>query len=76
MENVINIHIFKKNNRKSNNKIDTKHIMRDKKEVEERNKKYLNDKKSDFGNKSGFYRLPQKKQKTIMSIIDVLENEK
>jgi hypothetical protein len=73
---VINIDIFKKNNRKSNNKTNTKHIIKDKKEVEEINKKYLNDKKNDFGNKSGFYRLPKNKQKTIMSIIDVLENEK
>ena len=39
------------------------------------NKKYSSDEQSDFGNKSGFYRLPKNKQNTIMSIIDVLEND-
>lgn len=73
---MINIDIFNKNNRKGNNKGNNKHIINDKKDLEEINKKHLNDNKKDFGNKSGFYRLPKNKQKTIMSIIDVLENEK
>lgn len=73
---MISIDIFKKNSGKINNKINNKHINNSKKEIKEINKKYLNDKKNDFGNESGFYRLPKNKQKAIMSIIDALENEK